>query len=416
MSKAEGGEISGRSTPSIVTTNGTVAETPPPGAARANPNELFVNITTPKIKKDRCLQLAGLYEIDWEKLEDHGKRVIWFLFDRKVHKAFEEEGVKEPRVVGTRLLEAVDTTTEIWARVSVILYERGQTFEDTVPDGVQTYDEFLNSHEHWISAGGMQDAFLNLIDKECEDHLDVFRQVQLSGNCYLHGPVSTYQYVCDWHKVGSKRVIDIPRFMRHTFDQHDIKSHLFDGSGGRSENFLKKLAGDVVTRVVPLMDAKMPVRDMLTTDLLKYMKTLYGPVLFAGALLSSDFGSKHSYEGSTSEWSEAPPKGKKDTRERHSMVLLGIQKRNDNWWFLLQNWHTKTQFLEVDYDWVLKSKAQFWAVYKEGGTRGSPSIENEYVVDDQGVISYSESSPGVERSASGDRTKSFSFKPGLEKI
>ena len=393
---------------------------------------LFQNLTPPKIKESECMKLSKKFGIGWDGLGNDQKMVISFLFDRHVEKVIAKElnewnEDKRNLIVGEKLAEAMDSSSEIGKRVAIIVYERGHEFFKEVPEGVQTYDDFLWEHPEWRHNGDYQEStdFINLL--EVPHALGIFQQVQLSGKCYLHAAVLMYHYLCYWHDsaLAEDRKIDIPRYMRHSFSAKEIHKHLFGGAGGRSENVLKKLAGDRVNPQSPLSPIdQQEYRDQRVRSIIAEMK-ISGPQLFSNALLPEDFGvsNSHSFTVATSTFldTEASDNLEDDlqdlkSEERHAMVLLGIRKDaiGGNWFFLFQNSHASHQFFEAEYDWVVKTKGTPYSLMCYKGTWESPSCDKPFFHNNDWVV-YSQASPLVDKADSGDPSHSFTFSTGNEK-
>lgn len=387
---------------------------------------LFKNLTPPKkVNVPKCQRLSKRFGIDWDNCDDEQKKVLSFLFDRGVHGCLEEgkfrPGEDKTAAVGEMLRQAMNDNEEIGRRVKVMVYERGHNFFSKVPDHVQHYQDFLNERPEW--RGDPDDPqqesedFVNLLEEPYG--LEVFQQVQLSGNCYLHAAVLAYHYLCCWHKLNGAedRIIDIPRYMRHTFSAKDIKDHLFDNEGGRSENILVRLAGHMVTPESPLRHVnKEDWLHKLNRRKVEDMK-MYGPKLFSNVLLPKDFGQAHSYKGDTSTF--FTPEERNDPKidtGRHAMLIVGVRKDDaGKWLFLFQNSHEQTQFFEADYDWVVESLGTPYYLHFDRGDWFSQSFENPYFNTDDLMI-YSQASPAVDKSSSSDQTKSFFYSEGTEHI
>lgn len=389
-----------------------VYKTPAPADDGVPYDQLFVNITPPKIRENRCVELAAGYGLTWRQCNNNQKRILSFLFDKNVHNLLQRE---VPDNVKEHLLEATDESCLVGQRASVLLYERGQSFFGETPDDVQTYEDFLEKCPWWKQQGSNSDYYINLF--EAPYKLPVFQQCQLSGNCYLHGAVSVCQYLYHWHQVDQDdHVVDIPRYMRHTFDAHQISKHVF-GVGEndrRSENILRNLVGPSVMRgecVFDFFKDDERIRAISVNHVRENMD-VYGPHLVGKVLLSDNFGEEeeevNSYKGADCTFPPPPADGEKDKRERHSLVLMGIQRIDHDWRFLFQNWHRRTQFFEADYDWACKSGGQVWSHGCNPKKWESPTMKEPYMAAEYDYT-YSESSPAVDRDGSSDDTQSFLF-------
>ena len=366
---------------------------------------LFKNVTPPKISAKKCVKLAEYYGISWNNQTDHGKKVLAFLFERKVPKMCVDQLGKDStgnlaedhKKVGQLLLKAANLDFAEGQRAEVIVWERGQIFSENIPSDVLTYEEFeksLNENHPWCSVKALRQDYVNLLEDDPEtkrDALDGFSWVQVNATCYMHAPAAVYRYICCWHGIDHDRsLLDIPRYMRHFFTTKQIWEHVFGKEGGHSYKVLERLLGN---RHDPFPMGRADDAELFPTRIARNLRK-YGPLLMSNALLPMNFGDNIDAPGRGSE-TNFPPS---TTKERHAMVLLGVGKdENGESWYLLQNWHRHQQFLVVDFDWLFKSEAHFFMLCAEKGDFQPPELD-VHVFHEEQVLAYAEASPGVDRS------------------
>lgn len=370
---------------------------------------IFKGLSPPSIKEHACRNIARNHFIEWEDLNNHEKKVLAFMFDREVHTLLflhqcdlqskedqehaswdvVESYKKIYKEVAKILLEMTDPKTTMGKEAATIVLERGITFMDTVPDTVFDIDVFNHEVGHKCWSTDLPNDAVNLLRTD----LTKFNYVQHGPKCCFYAAGAMYRYLCEWHEVSHDRqLLDVPRFMR-TLSAAEIVALVVRGEGGHSTTQLEKILHDSslcrCASAEPIRPGKKMRNDDELANLVLEKLRNHGPVLVSNVLLSKDFEkSGSSVKGSKCDF---PPA---NTKERHAMVLLGMRKDEAGvWWWFLQNWWENMQFVEVDMDWIRKSRSEF---YFHNAMRGSLNEKDlpHYLLH-QGKTVYAEASPCV---------------------
>jgi len=158
-------------------------------------------------------------------------------------------------------------------------------------------------------------------------------QRQNSGLCYMHAPAMLQHYKICESLPGEKRppMIDLLKFVKEHFTPGQLRQHLFEDRGRSSDEFLES----ILEPGTKFAHAGHPAK----------LFQAYGPGLVSHFEVHEDF------QDSTVHKHYGEPKG--DLTGLHAMVLVG--HRTDELgkqYYLLQNFWTGKQFVEVDKEYL----------------------------------------------------------------
>ena len=155
---------------------------------------------------------------------------------------------------------------------------------------------------------------------------------QLSGLCYIHGPVVLQHYLV-WLSQDldtNPGMIDMSNMVRKTFDADRLEEHIFKDKGGSSRHMLGHI-------LLPEFVVISHTIDNVTHELLEYLE----PALVSEFQVHYNFldRKRFIYTGK--------PAGA--LKGLQATVLIGTRVDSKlSHCFLLQNWWETKQFMEVD--------------------------------------------------------------------
>ncbi len=191
-----------------------------------------------------------------------------------------------------------------------------------------SFSSFVSHHPQWDI--GRSWVFFRDDESIRERNNILIQRRQLSGNCYIHGPIVCHHYLmCKYMAAHEVPVaIDIRKFILRVLPVPHLAKLICHVGGGSSREIFKML-------LEPRSDifAVSQFTD-ICTNLLKY-----GPALVTGFGIEKRFrNDETSYSGALS--------GRVDGS--HSMVAIGFRTdEQGNIYILFQNWWNK-QFVECD--------------------------------------------------------------------
>jgi len=203
---------------------------------------------------------------------------------------------------------------------------------DTVPAGVQSFDDFISKSPTW---GQGPDTFVHFRDHVAfAKKSALVQRHQLSGLCYIHGPDVVQHYVVA-ENDPTAGMIDISKLIRDHFSPNDLEHHIFDDVGGSS-----------VAMLNTILEPKSIVSSAYHPTMWSKCLKQYGPALVSHFRVFEDFRNvtTHVHYGSAMK--------AKGALGMHAMVLVGARNDGGKQYFLLQNWWKGKQFIEVDADYM----------------------------------------------------------------
>jgi hypothetical protein len=223
--------------------------------------------------------------------------------------------------------------------VNIVEHSHDQT-QDKLPDNVQQFS-FDNFPE-----------YRQLVEPEL-----LVQHIQTSPLCFMHAPAVVQFYAVQrYYKnknapkpADDHRMLDLSGCVHHHFSAHDLFRHIFTNEGGTSLAFLHTILLPEINRTIPCdpVDA---------------------PMLFSqfGQFLVSGFCVRRQFRDSADKlhfYGPVPPETLLDGPDtvigRHAMVGLAVRSdtKTGNIYFLLQNWWSQRQFIEIDLEYMLASRA-----------------------------------------------------------
>jgi len=201
-----------------------------------------------------------------------------------------------------------------------------------VPVNVQTFADFCKTIPEW---GDSSKSYVFPRDHpNVQNKQNVLAQrYQLSGLCYIHAPVMVQHYLVAMNVATTTipGMIDISKFIRHSFSAKQLEKHIFNDAGDSSLHMLQSILE--------------PKSIVISSDMVMFEQRLkqFGPGLVAGFKVYDDFyngAGKHSYAGQP----------KNEPSGFHAMLLIGVRKdeQQGKTKYLLQNWWKGKQFVEMD--------------------------------------------------------------------
>lgn len=169
----------------------------------------------------------------------------------------------------------------------------------------------------------------------------LIQRKQLSGNCYIHGPIVALYYIRRMHDIEAD-AIDIRTFILRDLDKDHLAKLITHVGGGSSRQIFQNLIGPNATLIVTGFSS---IQNDIKNHLIKY-----GPGLVTGFQIEKSFQTDIGYHhGSFSG----------DVIGSHSMVVIGFRhdEETKQQFILLQNWWGRKQFVECDTDYFAASGA-----------------------------------------------------------
>ena len=217
------------------------------------------------------------------------------------------------------------------------------------------FELFLNKVNAWNIGESIEDSkshkrkacnnekislFWNQFTAELKEKIMVVRK-QHSGLCYLHAPIVLEHYLIAIATSGLKTsMIDIGIYEANLLEGHKLEQFILTDDGGDSQEVLFNICDLKLDDVDRVSIPKPSNPAFLSTCDYVLEKVSTMPALVSSFRVYADFtvAEVSSFDGI--------PVG--ELEGRHSMVLIGARKTNDNkYFFLLQNWWSTKFFVEV---------------------------------------------------------------------
>jgi len=211
-----------------------------------------------------------------------------------------------------------------------------QLVSDEVPHEI-SFQQFLKTNREWDDVSQSYVWFRD----ECKNAL--IQRVQLSGNCYIHGPVVALRYaMCKF--MDNPPTVDIRKFILQNLHAHLLSKLICNVGGGSSREIFKILLGP----------QPQLIQETDPSKICQYIR-MYGPGLVCNFSVERAFrinNDKRHFSGSFTS----------DVEGSHSMVVVGyrhVKTENDKvrLFLLLQNWWQRRQFIEIDEPYFRDSEA-----------------------------------------------------------
>ncbi len=172
----------------------------------------------------------------------------------------------------------------------------------------------------------------------------LIQRKQLSGNCYIHGPIVAHYYIMCMRYENTKPV-DIRTYILRHLDTNHLSKLITHCGGGSSRTIYQNLIGSQAILIITGFNSYQ-------NEIKKHLE-LYGPGLVTGFQIEKDF--------QKSNQSKHHGKILGEIIGSHSMVLVGFrQDELGNQFVLLQNWWKHKQFVECDAEYFSSSGATIY--------------------------------------------------------
>jgi hypothetical protein len=192
------------------------------------------------------------------------------------------------------------------------------------------FDNFVKIHPEWSTPETSWVLFRD--HPSLRTKHSYVERTQLSGLCYMHGPVVFQHYLVSMNCDDIVGMVDIADYLRKHMATEPLKNHIFADSGGHSTEFARTILGFETQESFEKPDVKC-------AEVPHFMKQ-YGPGLVSSMEIWSCFLDPH-------QWVHVGlPRGRK--QGHHAMVLVGYRHEKGALRFLLQNWWQQKAFVEVD--------------------------------------------------------------------
>lgn len=239
-----------------------------------------------------------------------------------------------------------------------------------------------------IDAWGQQEGASTIfLDRKVQM---VLRKQELSTNCHLLAPAVLQGYLVQQATGKFEGMLDVTKYVLHCLDSHGLSMLVHNQGRGNSLDVLEDVLAIKATTVLS------SIRESNVAEVVSMFQQ-YGAALvhrfqvedaFAGYVQeTSEFAfagflqntSEFAFAGSTAldqnRLMQIPlfkgtfaSKPKRDAK--HAMVLVGTRFDGTHWYFLLQNWWSEMQFVEVRGDYLMASRAQIIFAEREQLTIG----------------------------------------------
>ena len=216
-------------------------------------------------------------------------------------------------------------------RLDRILEAKGDVVSDVIPAEVQHFDAFTNQIPEWRDATAV-------VPKE-----HMVQRVQKSGLCYIHGP-DVLQHYLVLRSGTASGMINIVLYIKQHFTAEQLYGHIFGNHGGSSATILEHI-------LLP-KSILLPFGNYNNPSYIAELFNTYGPALVSLFVVHNSFTDSKQLSHTTL------PNDDDDVLGRHAMVMIGYRKTDGGEYrFLIQNWWTEKQFLEVSPEYLEACRA-----------------------------------------------------------
>lgn len=199
---------------------------------------------------------------------------------------------------------------------------------------------FLEKHPEWQDEQKSWLFFRDHPDVKTKTDVLIQRR-QLSGNCYIHGPIVAHRYLLHRTNPGPQPTIDVRHFILKSLRMELLSKLITHVGGGSSREIFKML----------LEPDSALFSTSCITSICAHLRTL-GPGLVTNFNVERYFHTSDvvSYKG----------KFRTTVDGSHSMVCVGYRKEGESVFLLMQNWWSNKQFLECDEVYFEEAAASMW--------------------------------------------------------
>jgi hypothetical protein len=248
------------------------------------------------------------------------------------------------------------------AQETLIQLLQASTFSSSIIPQEMSFDYFVNLNPEWSEN---ENNFVFFRDHKAVKFKNVLIQrKQLSGNCYIHGPIVAHYYIMCMRYDNTKPV-DIRTYILRHLDTNHLSKLITHCGGGNSRTIYQNLIGSQAMLIITGFNSYQ-------NEIKKHLE-LYGPGLVTGFQIEKQF---------QRDQSKHYGKLMGEIIGSHSMVLVGVrQDEMGNQYVLLQNWWKHKQFVECDAEYFSSSGA---TIYFCKGDIGIHSFNTSSAIYDEG--------------------------------
>jgi hypothetical protein len=285
------------------------------------------------------------------------------------------------------VIQLLKENSELGERFQALYNAKGDTLQsqEDIPEN-KTFQYYIDHHLKDYKNESESKGF-TIFDCPMHTNMEVFYRFQISGNCFIQAPILMIWYLTLWYdatKVAmSVPLIHLSRYVRNKMTGQTLFNYIFKDDGGESQDVLEAIIYNPSIQKIAYDDSFHKILENLQK---------FGPALVTvDDLPKTDFGrnGKFCYDEYPKEIGETAG---------HAMLLVGIrQDKNNQTFFLLQNWWPEKEFVELRQDYLTRmagSRHSFSFITKAVST---PSDANLYTQATTGNVRSSQSSPALER-------------------
>jgi hypothetical protein len=296
--------------------------------------------------------------------ETQQAKIVIFLYGRNY---LSEEHHNDRRKVEVAVI--LDESTASFDRVTRIIQMDGDVRKPSCNAHTDLWKNISTNYGHDDPSG------MNIFSSH---GVRMVQRVQHYGSCFLQAPVVVQAYKVQAsgtkNKEGRVEMVDLCKYVRHSFSSEALSAFLVVDKGGDSsaalQNILQTSAVAVFKGLETLEGMFEPgsdgdtnsceIRELLT----EHGAALVGKFRFDSKIKNYDVGNLHTGAFSLA-YIAGPNLVDLKKEERHAMVLVGMRRINNEWSLLLQNWWSKMQFVEVSGKYFLSSDTALTFVLKD---------------------------------------------------
>ncbi len=210
-----------------------------------------------------------------------------------------------------------------------------------------SFGHFVDEHPEWREGFVFFRDYPMVKDKPGV----LIQRRQLSGNCYIHGPIVTHHYHLCKH-IDTPVAIGVREFILRDLSTPLLSKLIASYGGGSSEAMFRMLLHPQSREVYRVTNFD---------DVIHKVQTL-GPGLLAGFQIEARFRDDGvvNYEGPFTS----------DVESSHSMCAIGFRRQGTKTYVLVQNWWHNKQFVAIDDEYFYASGAT--AIFPKHPVRTAP--------------------------------------------
>ena len=292
--------------------------------------------------------------LDEFEVDSQNGRLLLFLYAKGIL----DNEISEIRVpVFKDLLKPTsDKRKKARTRLLRIVIDGEGTPTRPIMNGTQVsfFQKFVNGHRDEWSENN-KDCFVVFRDHPdlCKKGHALKERIQLSGLCYMHGPIIMQHYLVAMNSTGSVPTLDMVKYIRRHFSASKLYDHVWDNKGGSSKAFLLEILVETPEAIISLLPRTLSLASKTLFDIHPVIQEHLHSL---GPALVSNFNVHGPFLRATKWQFTGRPQG--PSRGEHAMVLVGYRKlENGNFRYLLQNWWLDAPYVEVDLEYLSSAQS-----------------------------------------------------------